>query len=62
MAHEGVPLVMIQRQLGHANLGITKDALAALHPDRWELIVADDRPRPMAGSGVDAVIRARRRS
>ena len=23
MAHEGVPLVMIQRQLGHANLGIT---------------------------------------
>ena len=23
MAHEGVPLVVIQRQLGHANLGIT---------------------------------------
>jgi hypothetical protein len=23
MAHEGVPLVAIQRQLGHANLGIT---------------------------------------
>lgn len=35
--------------------------LAALDPDRWELIVADDRPRPMAGTGVDAVIRARRR-
>jgi hypothetical protein len=24
MAHEGVPLVVIQRQLGHANLGITR--------------------------------------
>jgi site-specific recombinase XerD len=23
MAHEGIPLVVIQRQLGHANLGIT---------------------------------------
>ena len=37
-------------------------ALAALDPGRWKLVVADDRPRPMAGSGVDAVIRARRRS
>jgi Thiopurine S-methyltransferase (TPMT) len=37
-------------------------ALAALDPGRWELVVADDRPRPMAGTGVDAVIRARRRS
>jgi site-specific recombinase XerD len=23
MAHEGVPLVVIQRQLGHADLGVT---------------------------------------
>jgi 2-polyprenyl-3-methyl-5-hydroxy-6-metoxy-1,4-benzoquinol methylase len=37
-------------------------AVAALDPDRWELFVADDRPRPSAGTGVDAVIRARRRS
>ena len=37
-------------------------ALVALDPDRWELLVADDRPRLMAGTGVDAVIRARRRS
>ena len=36
-------------------------ALAALDPDRWELLVADDRRRPMAGTAVDAVIRARRR-
>ena len=39
-----------------------KAALAALDPVRWELVVAADRPRPMAGTGVDAVIRARRRS
>jgi 2-polyprenyl-3-methyl-5-hydroxy-6-metoxy-1,4-benzoquinol methylase len=37
-------------------------ALAALDPHRWELVVAEERPRPMAGTGVDAVIRARRRS
>ncbi len=37
-------------------------ALAALDPDRWELLVAEDRPRPVVGSGVDAVIRARRRA
>jgi hypothetical protein len=24
MAHEGVPRVVIQRQLGHANLGVTR--------------------------------------
>src|SRR5919197_1530564 len=36
-------------------------ALDALDPDRWDLVVAEDRPRPMAGTGVDAVIRARRR-
>ena len=29
-------------------------ALAALAPDRWELVVADNRPRPTAGTGVDA--------
>ncbi len=37
-------------------------ALAALDPGRWELAVAEDRPRAAAGTGVDAVIRARRRS
>lgn len=41
---------------------VSVDAALALDPDRWELIVADDRPRPMAGTDVDAVIRARRRS
>lgn len=37
-------------------------AVAALDPGRWELVVAEDRPRTVAGTGVDAVIRARRRS
>jgi SAM-dependent methyltransferase len=37
-------------------------AVAALDPGRWEFIVAEDRPRAMAGSGVDAVICARGRS
>jgi SAM-dependent methyltransferase len=36
-------------------------ATAALDRDRWELVVAEDRPRAAAGTGVDAVIRARRR-
>ena len=36
-------------------------ALAALDPRRWELLVAEERPRPTAGAGVDAMIRARRR-
>ena len=35
-------------------------ALAALDPRRWEFVVAEDRPRAVAGTGVDAVIRARR--
>jgi SAM-dependent methyltransferase len=36
-------------------------AVAALDPGAWELAVAEERPRAIAGSGVDAVIRARRR-
>jgi 2-polyprenyl-3-methyl-5-hydroxy-6-metoxy-1,4-benzoquinol methylase len=37
-------------------------AAAALDPARWEFSVAEDRPRAMAGTGVDAVICARRLS
>jgi 2-polyprenyl-3-methyl-5-hydroxy-6-metoxy-1,4-benzoquinol methylase len=36
-------------------------AVAALNPNNWELLVAEERPRAVAGTGVDAVIRARRR-
>ncbi len=35
---------------------------AALDPHRWEVLVAEDRPRVAAGTGVDAVIRAKRLS
>jgi 2-polyprenyl-3-methyl-5-hydroxy-6-metoxy-1,4-benzoquinol methylase len=34
--------------------------VAALDRGRWEFIVAEDRPRAMPGTGVDAVICARR--
>jgi hypothetical protein len=36
-------------------------AVASLDPDAWEVVVAEERPRPAGGTGVDAVIRARRR-
>ncbi len=36
-------------------------ALAALDSNVWELVVAEERPLAVAGTGVDAVIRARRR-
>ena len=35
-------------------------AVAALEPSAWELVAAEERPRAMAGSGVDAVIVAKR--
>ena len=35
-------------------------ALAALDPGEWQPVVAEERPRPVAGTGVDAVIRAQR--
>ena len=34
----------------------------ALDPHQWNVVVAEDRPRATAGTGVDAVIRARRLS
>jgi 2-polyprenyl-3-methyl-5-hydroxy-6-metoxy-1,4-benzoquinol methylase len=36
-------------------------AVAALDSTLWELVVAEERLRAIAGTGVDAVIRARRR-
>jgi site-specific recombinase XerD len=45
MAHEGVPLVVIQRQLGHANLGITSVYLQGI--DSTEIInTVHGRPSP----------------
>jgi hypothetical protein len=37
-------------------------AVAALDSTLWELLVAEERPRVVPGTGVDAVIRARRRT
>jgi hypothetical protein len=34
--------------------------LAALEPGCWEVVVAEERPRAVADTGIDAVIRARR--
>ena len=46
MAHEGVPLVVIQRQLGHSNLGITSVYLQGI--DSAEIVdTVHGRPSPM---------------
>ena len=37
------------------------DAVGALDGGGWDLVVAEERPRAVAGSGVDAVVRATRR-
>jgi integrase/recombinase XerD len=44
MAREGVPLNVIQRQLGHANLGITSIYLQGI--DNAEIIDTIRRRRP----------------
>jgi SAM-dependent methyltransferase len=38
------------------------EAVQALDSDEWEIVVAEDRPRAAVGTGVDAVVRAVRRS
>jgi 2-polyprenyl-3-methyl-5-hydroxy-6-metoxy-1,4-benzoquinol methylase len=37
-----------------------ENVIAALDPSAWELVVAEERPRAVAGTGVDAVVLARR--
>ena len=45
LLHEGIPLVVIQRQLGHANLGITSIYLQGI--DSSEIITTvHGRPAP----------------
>jgi SAM-dependent methyltransferase len=34
------------------------EAVGALDPDHWQVVVAEDRPRAAVGTGVDAVVRA----
>jgi integrase/recombinase XerD len=51
MAHEGVPLVVIQRQLGHAHLGITSVYLQGI--DSSEIIeTVHGRPSPMISASA----------
>jgi integrase len=51
MAHEGVPLVVIQRQLGHANLGITSIYLQGI--DSAEIIdTVHGRPSPVISASA----------
>ena len=55
MAHEGVPLVVIQRQLGHAHLGVTSVYLQGI--DNAEIIDAVHARRPPmipASAGLSA--------
>ncbi len=57
MAREGVPLVVIQRQLGHANLGITSVYLQGI--DNAEIIdTVHARRAPMipASAGLRAML------
>jgi site-specific recombinase XerD len=56
MAHEGVPLVVIQRQLGHANLGITSVYLQGI--DSSEIIsTVHGRPSPTISANAGLQIR-----
>ena len=51
MAREGVPLNVIQRQLGHANLGITSIYLNGI--DSAEIIdIVHGRSAPVIPAGV----------
>ncbi len=57
MAHEGVPLVVIQRQLGHANLGITSIYLQGI--DSSEIIsTVHGRPSPTISASAGLKIRS----
>lgn len=47
------------RAAGQSQISI-EQARDALDPAHWELIIAQERPRAVAGTGVDAVILARR--
>jgi site-specific recombinase XerD len=57
MAHEGVPLVVIQRQLGHANLGITSIYLQGIDSSE---IISTVHGRPSPTISANAGLRMRR--
>ncbi len=54
MAHEGVPLAIIQRQLSHANLGITSIDLQGI--DSSEIIdTVHSRPAPVISASAGLI-------
>jgi hypothetical protein len=56
MAHEGAPLVVIQRQVGHANLEITSVYLQAI--DSSEIIsTVHGRPSPTISAVAGLLMR-----
>lgn len=56
MAHEGVPLVVIQRQLGHAHLGVTSVYLQGI--DSAEIIdTVHRRPSPVISASAGLMTR-----
>ncbi|HTX32323.1 MAG TPA: tyrosine-type recombinase/integrase [Solirubrobacteraceae bacterium] len=57
MAHEGVPLVVIQRQLGHANLGITSIYLQGIDSSE---IISTVHGRPSLTISASAGLQIRR--
>jgi hypothetical protein len=57
MAHEGVPLIVIQRQLGHSNLGITSIYLQGI--DNAEIIETAEHRWCPRGQRCDSELRAR---
>ena len=56
MAREGVPLIVIQRQLGHTNLGITSIYLQGIDNaeiiDTCPLASRADGPRPQLAASL----------
>ena len=57
MAHEGVPLVVIQRQLGHANLGITSVYLQEGIDSSEIISTVHGRPSPVISDTAGLLVR-----
>jgi site-specific recombinase XerD len=56
MAREGVPLVVIQRELGHANLGITSIYLQGIHSSQI-ISTVHGRPSPTISASAGLLMR-----
>ena len=51
MSREGIPLLVIQHQLGHADLGITSAYLRGIDSTEIILDAVHERPAPMIPAG-----------